>query len=167
MSAWPPSGLVAIHVNCPGPELAAIRIDAEAAGALVVRPDLGGVRDRDALVQRLHREFSVPWPISGLDAVVSVLSDMEWLGHEVAGYLVIVDMEDVDEPVALAFADLLPQIADRRRSAGSPLLVALLGAASTDRLERVLARQNELLREDGLRFPAAHEYPVPIVFHTR
>jgi len=109
----------------------------------------------------------VPWPISGLDAVVSVLSDMEWLGHEVAGYLVIVDMEDVDEPVALAFADLLPQIADRRRSAGSPLLVALLGAASTDRLERVLARQNELLREDGLRFPAAHEYPVPIVFHTR
>jgi hypothetical protein len=154
-------------VNCPDSELREIRTDAEAADALVICPDLSRVPDGDALVQRLHQEFRVPWPISGLDAVVSVLADLEWLGHEEAGYLIVVDLKDVGESVVLQFADLLPQIADRRRSAGSPLLVALLGATSTSELERVLAEQNEILKEDGLRFPAADEHPVPIVFHTR
>ena len=146
---WQP---FAIHLGVDEPRFARFEDDALRRGMMIFRLDLTGLPDNSALADYLAREFMYPFKTVGLDAAVSLISDLEWFGNK-NGHLVIVrglaDPSDVGE----AFASILPNITDRWRSQAIPFVVAIDGKG--DRLRSSLQGANVRMDEFA-RLPWAH-----------
>jgi hypothetical protein len=62
-------------------------------------------------------------------------------------------------------ADLLPQIADRRRSTGHAFVVCLLDVVDPHGLAMVMDLQNAVLEASGRAYPPGGERSVDLVLH--
>ena len=105
-----------------------------------------------------------PFPTRGLDAAVSLISDLEWFGSS-QGYLVGVRGADDSSPIAGDFVSLFPNILDRWRTQEDiPFIVAI--EEKGERLKAALADANEFMERAG-RLPWAQPGvgPVDVVVH--
>jgi hypothetical protein len=149
-----------IHVDASAPVLGE---QARAAGALVVRLALAGLRTTDQLCDRIAQVFAFPFPSSGLDGALDLMSDPEWLDLG-TGVLVVVDARDARPTVLADLARILPGVVDRWRSGSVPFAVAFDGLAETDLVVAALAAANARLEEAGaLPWAQPGTGPVPVV----
>ncbi len=86
---WWTSEPFAIHVGVNETIAKELEVDARSGGGTVIVLDLSRVHDRQALVDELSRTFQFPHDARGLDAVVDLVSDLDWL-DESAGFLLLV-----------------------------------------------------------------------------
>jgi hypothetical protein len=122
--------------------------EARALGASIVHLDLSDVRDRSQLVERLAQVFLFPHEVRGLDAVIDMLSDLEWLGAP--AYLVIADgLDAAPGEVSADFSGVLPAIIDRWRTQRIFFVVALIGSEHKREIESALDHTNFQLDEAG------------------
>ncbi|MCZ3386478.1 MAG: hypothetical protein LH630_05840 [Actinomycetia bacterium] len=157
----------AVHLGVGEPLAQRLEYDARAGGASVIRVDLAGVHDRDALAELLAQTFMFPHETRGLDAAIDLISDLEWFGNP-AGYLVIVTGMDQAPEVVAPFARMLPNIVDRWRSQGGAFVVVLEGAESSGEAASALASANSALAAAGkLPWAQPGTGAVTIVDHTR
>jgi hypothetical protein len=122
--------------------------DARESGASVIRVDLAGVRDRDALAEQLAQAFLFPHEPRGLDAAIDLISDLEWFGSS-QGYLVVVETADSAEQVIADAAGILPPIIDRWRAQGKLFALVLVVGAHRQVALSALARANMQLAASG------------------
>lgn len=96
---------------------------------------LGEVADVGELTQVVSTGMMFPHEASGLDAVLDLMSDLDWFGSD-AGY--VVELHELDQlvervPDLLArFVALLPNLCDRWRSRDIPSRVILRGDEASD-----------------------------------
>jgi hypothetical protein len=103
-------------------------------GLMRFRVSFEGVCGVDDLVNAVATELFFPHEASGLDALLDLMSDLDWFGHD-AGYVVeFVGLDQLQrgDPELLAqLLALLPNLCDRWRSRGIPFCVVLRCKRST------------------------------------
>ena len=117
----------------------------------VVHADLTGVDGRHELFDRLGEAFQFPYAVSSLDAVVDLVSDLEWLG-KATGYLVeVTGMDHLRVETLRDAKGLLPAICDRRTSQRCRLVALLIGSSHrATALTRLAEANGELTDSAGL-----------------
>lgn len=160
-----PQSQVAIHVAVDLSEAARLESAFRREKRSVVHVDLTGVDDRRELCGRLGEAFLFPYTVTSLDAVVDLVSDLEWLGNDL-GYLVEITGLDLVRSETLNDAvGLLPAICDRWRSQHRGFVVLLIGSSHRATALAQLADANgELSAAGGLPWVRDTE-PVEIVDH--
>jgi hypothetical protein len=104
-----------------------------------------------------------PFKTVGLDAAVSLISDLEWFGNT-NGHLVVVRGLANPSDVGEAFASILPNIKDRWRTQAIPFVVAIDGKG--DRLRSSLHDANDRMDEFArLPWTLLGEGAVNVVIH--
>lgn len=106
--------------------------------------NLGTARSPDDLVAEIGREFLVPHEVRGLDALLSVLSDLDWLANE-AGYLLVLngaaDLRCESEDLFRKFVRILPHLCDRWRTRSAPFqIVVRTDRATADDIKVLVLR---------------------------
>jgi hypothetical protein len=137
----------AIHFGASEQATGALRGEAQAAGIDVITVDVSDIHDRGALSDRLADTFHYPFEAHGLDAAISLISDLEWLGAS-KGHLFIVEGLDDAPEVLWEMAGILPNIVDRWRTQGLPF-VAVLVSRHRPAAAASLAEANERLDAAG------------------
>lgn len=103
-------------------------------GLMRFRVSFEGVRDVDDLISAVATELFFPHDASGLDALLDLMSDLDWFGHD-AGYAVefagLDQLQRRDPELLAQFLSLLPNLCDRWRSSGVPFRVVLRCKRST------------------------------------
>jgi hypothetical protein len=155
----------AIHLGCSDSMIAVAEDCIRAAGGTPFRLDLRGVSDRPALVGAFVDTFQVPWPIDGLDAVISTASDLDWIAGA-RRFSVCVEGLDASPPdvlrdLAIAFS----RIIDRMRGAGDGCTVLFPESRRTTEVAAFLAGENERLAELERNDPDSDTHPVPVIDH--
>jgi hypothetical protein len=153
-----------IHLGVDEPQFARLEDGARLRGMMIFRLDLTGMPDKKALAEYLAREFMYPFETAGLDAAISLISDLEWFGNT-NGHLVIARGLAHPSDVGDEFAAILPNITDRWRTQAIPFIVAIDGKG--DRLRSSLQDANDSLVESA-SLPWAlpgYEGPVNVVIH--
>ena len=151
-----------IHIRMEAGPLARLQEEARRAGMAVYVVDLSNIADETALTSYLSDMFGFPHFIRGLDAVLDLLSDLDWIGN-INGYLMVVKGA-VDSSVGESFVSLFPNLHDRWRSREVPFVTAIEGGDET--LVSILYTENRKLEEDGkLRAGALDIGGVDIVIH--
>lgn len=150
MTAQPTSD-VAIHVAVDLAEAARLKSVFRREQYSVVQVDLTGVDDRRGLCRRLGAAFLFPYEVASLDAVVDLVSDLEWFGND-SGYLVeITGMDLVRSETLRDATGLLPAICDRWRSQHRGFVVLLIGESHrATALARLAEANSELGAASGL-----------------
>jgi hypothetical protein len=164
MSAIDLSQPFAIHLGVDEPQFARFEDDALLRGMMIFRLDLTGLPDRSALADYLAQEFMYPFRTAGLDAAVSLISDLEWFGNT-NGHLVIARGLATPSEVGDLFVSILPSITDRWRTQEIPFMVAIDGKG--DRLRSSLQDANDRI-EESASLPWAipgYESAVNVVIH--
>ncbi|SDW75957.1 hypothetical protein SAMN04487912_104346 [Arthrobacter sp. cf158] len=137
----------AVHLGVTASLRDQLKADARSHGMMVFEHDLAGLADVEALCQYLAREFMYPFPTRGLDAAISLISDLEWFGSS-RGYLILVRGADDSSPIAGDFVSLFPNILDRWRTQEDiPFIVAI--EEKGERLKTALADANEFMDGAG------------------
>jgi hypothetical protein len=161
-SARPPAW--AVVITSPDQWEAGLRgrIAPDSASVTVVK--VGHADSRDELVSTIASAFDVPHEIRGLDAILSVLSDLEWHPLPSGFVFVLRDLDGLHEKQPRLFRDLikiLPPLVDRWRTRGVPFQVVLVG---TERVRReakeVMAQVERAFRDSP--WPADYR-PVVVV----
>jgi hypothetical protein len=134
-----------------------------ASGGVVIRLSLAGLSPTDQLCDRMADVFEFPYPSSGLDGALDLVSDLEWLELG-AGLLVVVDAREARPTVLADLAGILPGVVDRWRSGDLPFVVAFDGLDDRSVVLESLAAANAALDEAGsLPWARADVAAVPIV----
>ncbi|MCY3016750.1 MAG: hypothetical protein NT171_18920 [Planctomycetota bacterium] len=156
---------VAIHVGVDLSEAARLEAVLRRENYRVVHVDLTGVDGRRELCDRLGEAFQFPYAVSSLDAVVDLVSDLEWLGKAL-GYLVAVTgMDYLRTETLMDATGLLPAIGDRWRSQRCGFVVLLIGSSHrATALARLADANGELSDAAGLPW-IQETKPVKIVDH--
>ena len=114
-----------IHIRMEAEPLARLQEEARRAGMAVYVVDLSSIVDEAELTSYLSDMFGFPHLIRGLDAILDLLSDLDWIGNT-NGYLMVVKGA-VDSLVRESFVWLLPSLLDRWRSREVPFVAAVEG----------------------------------------
>ncbi|MGM7774472.1 hypothetical protein ACSVHC_00360 [Arthrobacter sp. KNU-44] len=164
MSAIDLSQPFTIHLGVDEPLFERFEDDALLRGMMIFRLDLTGLPDRSALADYLAQEFMYPFKTAGLDAAVSLISDLEWFGNT-NGYLVIARGLTNPSAVGDSFVSILPNITDRWRTGGAiPFVVAIDGKG--DELQSSLQDANDRMDEFArLPWTRLGEGSVNVVIH--
>ncbi|MFK0005098.1 hypothetical protein [Paenarthrobacter sp. NPDC090522] len=133
------------------------------SGMSVFRLDFTGIVDRQGLIDYLRKEFVFPYRVFGLDAVVSLMSDLEWVGND-QGHVVIASGCDNAPVVAALFASILPNVVDRWRTRAVPFVV-LLDSQGSDVRSAVLEANEEMAAAGRLPWAQPGTGSVDIVVH--
>ncbi|NBT27223.1 MAG: hypothetical protein EBT09_11910 [Actinobacteria bacterium] len=164
MTAKPKSN-VAIHVAVDLPRAARLESALRRQEYSVVRVDLTGVDDRLALCGRLGEAFLFPYAVTSLDAVVDLVSDLEWLGNDFGFLVEIRGLDDLRPETIKDAVGLLPAICDRWRSQRRGFVVLLIGLSHRATILAGLTDANcELSAAAGLPW-VRDTGPVEIVDH--
>jgi hypothetical protein len=112
--------------------------------------DLAALSPGD-LVPAVAREFSVPHTVRGLDALLSVLSDLDWMPSAV-GYLWVLNgmpsLRARDADLFRAFAAVLVLLCDRWRSRSIPFRILIEADIETrDALKKAIDTVYREIRE--------------------
>lgn len=154
----------AVHLGVSGSVREQLKADARLHGMMVFELDLTGITDQTALCQYLARKFMYPFPTRGLDAAISLISDLEWFWNT-RGHLVLVRGADDSSPIAGDFVSLFPNILDRWRTQQVPFIVAI--EEKGDHLKGALAGANEFMETAGrLAWAQPGTGPVDVVVHS-
>ena len=142
---------VAIHVGVDLSEATRLESALRKENYRVVHVDLTGVDGRRELCDRLGEAFQFPYAVSSLDAVVDLVSDLEWLG-KAPGYLVeVTGMDHLRTETLKDVTGLLPAICDRWRSQRCGFVVLLIGSSHlATALTRLAEANGELSDAAGL-----------------
>lgn len=152
-----------IHLGLDERALARMEGDARSQGMSVVRLMLTGLPGRKSLVDYLARQFMFPHEVAGLDAVVDLISDLEWFGNA-NGYLVVARGLADGSEAGEAFVSMLPNIVDRWRSQDVGFIVAIDSRGS--RLQSALAAANREMAQAGeLPWAQPGTGPVDVIVH--
>ena len=152
-----------IHLGLDDRGLARSQDDARSRGMSVLHVSLTDVHGTPALVERLADALMFPVEVTGLDAVVSLMSDLDWFGNE-KGYLVVARGLAEGADATDAFVSILPNVVDRWRSRATDFVVVL--DSSAGRLQRTLAAANLAMRRAGeLPWAQPGTGPVDVVVH--
>jgi len=156
---------VAIHVGVDLSEAARLEAVLRREKYRVVHVDLTGIEGRRELCDRLGEAFQFPYAVSSLDAVVDLVSDLEWLGKAL-GYLVkVTGMDSLRAETLKDVTGLLPAICDRWRSQRCGFVVLLIGSSHrATALSRLADANGELSEAAGLPW-IQETKPVKIVDH--
>lgn len=109
--------------HLPHGDARALEDGAAAAGCLVTRIDLGGIQDKDALLDSIGKALRFPeWFGHNWDALNDCLLDMGWLPAE--GYVVILGHCDGIHARAeedfVTLMEVFESVADEWRAQGTP-----------------------------------------------
>lgn len=159
---------VEIHVGLTDVESHHLADHYRAAGCSVICLDLDGVTSIEELVDRISAAFLFPYRVSGLDAALDLMSDLEWFGNDV-GYVVVLDgLGSIQGRVSGRLLKILPAVADRWRSQRRTFQVLVLddGTSPEDTLAG-LSAGNQLLAEAARHEWASDTGPVPVIEHSR
>lgn len=103
-------------------------------GLMRFRVNLEGVCGVDDLIGVVAAELLFPHDASGLDALLDLMSDLDWFGHD-AGYVVefagLDQLQRRDPELLEQFLDLLPNLCDRWGSSGVSFRIVLRCKRST------------------------------------
>jgi hypothetical protein len=122
----------------------------EPDGQSVYVSDVSRLNDGNALVDVICADFAVPYRIVGLDALLSVLSDLDWASNP-AGYLWTIkglpSLLASNEALFRAFVGLLPHLCDRWRSRSVLFRVLVpVNRATMAEIKDVIGREFRALR---------------------
>ena len=157
---------VAIHVGVDLSEAARLEAVLRREKYRVVHVDLTGVEGRRELCDRLGEAFQFPYAVSSLDAVVDLVSDLEWLGKAL-GYLVkVTGMDSLRAETLKDVTGLLPAICDRWRSQHRGFVVLLTGCAHRSAALAKLTDANSELSAAAALLWVQDTKPVTIVDHA-
>lgn len=156
---------VAIHVAVDESEAARLELALSRDQYRVIHVDLTGVDDRRQLCHRLGEAFQFPYAVTSLDAVVDLVSDLEWLGNDL-GYLIeITGADGLSSEMLRDATGLLPAISDRWRSQHRGFVVLLIGSSHrATALARLAEANGELSDAAGLAWVQGTS-PVAIIDH--
>lgn len=122
----------------------AIRERARSAGQSIFEVDVGAVKTQDELVRLFALEFLVPHEIRGLDAVLSVLSDLGWLANDL-GYLLVLeggaDLVACNRDLFEKLVQVLLLLCDRWRDRETPFHVLVETDRATVDLVKTVGRE--------------------------
>lgn len=155
----------AIHLGVDETQFERLTRDAFTCQMMVFRLDITGLADRIALADYLAQEFMYPFPTWGLDAAISLISDLEWFGNT-NGYVVIARGLSEPSEVGDTFVSLLPNITERWQTLGIPFIVAVDGKG--DGLRSSLQEANDYLDEfakNGGPGYVGYQGPIQVVTH--
>jgi hypothetical protein len=132
--------------------------------ATVVVSDFASTRDDSELVQAAARDFAVPHPIMGLDALLSGLSDLEWM-PSTEGYVWQIDgvpeLRRRDEQLTRRFLRVAGHLIDRWRGTRTPFRIVIPGG---DQLEVLVATVLEQETRDRGRAPGWVDWRMPPIY---
>ncbi len=156
---------VEIHVGTDLSEAARLEAVFRREKYRVIHIDMTGVDGRRELCDRLGQAFQFPYAVSSLDAVVDLVSDLEWLGKAL-GYLVeVAGIDHLRTETLKDLTGLLPAICDRWRSQRCGFVVLLIGSSHrATALARLAEANGELSDAAGLPW-IQETKPVKIVDH--
>lgn len=144
-----------VHIRMEAEPLAQLQEEAKRAGMTVYVVDLSNIPDDPALNSYLS-------DIQGLDAVLDLMSNSDWIGNT-NGYLMVVKGA-ADSLVGESFVWFLPGLLDRWRSRKVPFVAAIEGGDET--LVSILYTYNRRVEESGrLRWGPHDAGGVDIVIH--
>lgn len=135
------------HVVIVGPA-GRLEAAARAAGAVVREVDLGGISTTTAMCDRIADVLEFPYPSSGVDGVMDLISDLEWLDEGTGFLLVFAVAGTSPEPIA-ALAGLLPFAVDRWRGQSQAFVVVIDGAPAPGAVLEQLEEANVRLDDAG------------------
>ena len=154
-----------IHLGVDETQFERLTRDASTRQMMVFQLDLTGLVDRVALADYLAQEFMYPFPTLGLDAAISLISDLEWFGNT-NGHVVIARGLSEPSKVGDTFVSLLPGITERWQTQGTPFIVAIDGKG--DDLRSSLQDANDHLdgfaKNGGPGF-VTYQRPIQVVVH--
>lgn len=121
----------------------AIRRHALSLGRSVFDVDAGTVQTTHELVAGVSRGFLVPHDVRGFDALLSALSDLDWLANE-NGYLFVLngltELRHNNEDLFNRLVRILPHLCDRWRARSTPFQIVLhTDRATVDSIEALVA----------------------------
>lgn len=127
---------------------------ADAEGRTVLRSDLRDVGGKEQLLNAFQHDLMIPHPVSGYDALLSLLANLEWIENP-AGYLILFEGLDglrKNSPSSFnALASILPDVSDRWRTIGTACTFLLTGSLKTLKRARAeLDKANDGLARAGL-----------------
>lgn len=158
--------LTQIHVAVAPSEASLFASSVRERGFSAIPVDLTGVNDRSELCKRLGEAFLFPYTTTSMDAVIDLLSDLEWLGHP-AGYVVSIDgCDDVGSDVLRDTVGMLPAIVDRWRTQHHGFVILLLGSSHRDLALTELNIANEELRARAELAWVQDTGPVEVIDHS-
>jgi len=160
MTRWdePPQ---ALHVVTDAASARSIVSTARDSGARIISVDLSPLGSEAELEQLLRSAFKFPYPSRGFDAVISLMSDLEWMPSP-AGYLFLADgLDESATEVVRKMADILPFILDRWRSGGQSFVAVLASDSSRGIVRAAVSASNAELDDFGAR-PRAIGYTAAV-----
>lgn len=155
----------AIHLSCSVELIHAGTEHMLSQGGHAFELSLEDVETRPQLVNAFAETFRIPWPIHGIDAVVSTASDLEWSGGSRAYAVVVTSLDAVPDAVLSDLCGAFPNIIDRMRGAHESYLLMFERSQRTSQVLELLEAENERLRYLERVDPKSDTHPVPIVDH--
>lgn len=154
-----------VHVACPESFLRDAESLVSSAQGSAFKLDLDGVRTAAEIVSRAIDVFRIPWPIVGIDSLISVGSELYWI-ESARRFLVIIDnFADMPSDALDSLATSVMNIVDRMRTAGDEYIAAFTTSAKTDELLTLLAKENARLARLEHHPWVEDTHPVPVVDH--
>ena len=125
-----------------------IRTAAETAGGRCFVVSVSGLSDARDLVHRIGRELRFPYQVDGFDALLSLLSDLTWLGSSGPFALVFdnADQMAAAQPTVFeSLVEMLPNLSDRWQTRATPFHVVFVVSeeATAATVERTFAAEVE------------------------
>jgi hypothetical protein len=154
-----------IHLACSGDFIGRITRSCTERGGTSFELDLQGAQSKEALVDQFIDVFRIPYPMEGVDAVISLGSDLDWLENRDCFAVIVTSVDESPEEVIALLALVFTRIIDRMRTAGDRYAVFFPPARETDRLLQVLEYENERLRYLERIDPDSDTHPVPVIDH--
>lgn len=155
----------AIHIGCAASDIDALVERVHGAGGRAFEFTLAGVASAGDLVQRSTAVFEIPWPVVGLNSVLSVGSELYWMDCGRNFVTVVHGVEALDETLRGETIRLLVGIVSRMTGAGDHYSVAFPECGHTDELRALLDREDARLSAPPT-FPwNTPANPIPVVDH--
>ena len=104
--------------------------------------DLREIYNYKQLFDYLVSVFEFPHAVESLDAVIDMISDLEWLGQK-KGYLVNIQSTEQPSGIVIEFMSLFTAIIDRCRTAEKPFIATIQISSQT--LKDALDKSNAQL----------------------
>lgn len=135
-----------IHLGVDEASIDRAQSEARSRGISVFSLDLTSIQDSDSLVDYMAREFRFPHEVTSVDAVLDLVSDLDWFGND-NGYLMIIHGMSKYLEISKDFVTVLPGIVDRWRSGTTPFIVII--DDKNPELQMALAIANQKLDKFG------------------
>jgi hypothetical protein len=159
---WPET--LAIHVGCSPDVVASGRRAVQRARGSTFVLDLSDVATTEQLVSTFASVFQIPWPIGGINAVVSA-SDFGWIPGTRTHWVEVANWDHLAGDLLSDLIFALANIIDRMRSGGSNFAAAFTNSPRTDEILYLMEAENDKLKQFESDPHTNDTHPVPVIDH--